>query len=161
MVANYHKLGKNAVILTAAKMVTIFIALVSSMLLSRFRTLEEYGTYSQILIVINLVTSLFTLGLPNSTNYFLARAENLQERKQFLSVYYSLNTILCFGMGIVLVCSVPLIVSYFNNPLIRSFIYVLTLLPWTKVIISSISNVLALETILRRCKEEDEDAGDV
>ena len=144
MVANYHKLGKNAVILTAAKMVTIFIALVSSMLLSRFRTLEEYGTYSQILIVINLVTSLFTLGLPNSTNYFLARAENLQERKQFLSVYYSLNTILCFGMGIVLVCSVPLIVSYFNNPLIRSFIYVLTLLPWTKVIISSISNVLVV-----------------
>lgn len=139
-----QEIGKNAVILTIAKMITILIALVSSMLLSRFRTLEEYGTYSQLLIVINLVTSLFTLGLPNSTNYFLARAENLQERKQFLSVYYSLNTILCFVMGIVLACSVPLIVSYFNNPLIRSFIYVLILLPWTKVIISSISNVLVV-----------------
>lgn len=139
-----RKIGKDAATLTIAKIITMMIGLVSSMLLSRFRTLEEYGTYSQILLVISLATSFFMLGLPNSTNYFLGRSENREERRRFLSVYYTLNTTMCFFMGIVLSVSVPLIVNYFNNEHIKDFIYILALLPWTKVIISSISNVLVV-----------------
>lgn len=137
-----NRIGTDALILTIAKIITMLIGLISSMLLSRFRTLEEYGTYSQILLVISLATSLFMLGLPNSTNYFLGRSDSDEERRHFLSVYYTLNTCLCFLMGIVLSVSVPLIVKYFNNEHIRDFIYILAVLPWTKVIISSISNVL-------------------
>lgn len=72
-----NTVGKNAVVLTASKIITTSISLASVMLLSRFRTLEEYGTYSQTLLVINLATALFMLGLPNSTNYFLALAGTL------------------------------------------------------------------------------------
>ena len=61
--------------LTISKVMSLVIAMVSSMLLSRYRTLEEYGTYSQLLMVINIMTSLLMLGLPNSINYFLSRAE--------------------------------------------------------------------------------------
>lgn len=68
--------GKDGLKLTVSRLITLSIALVSAMLLSRFRTLEEYGTYSQILLVTNIVTSLLMLGLPNSINYFLARAES-------------------------------------------------------------------------------------
>lgn len=135
-------LAKDAASLTAAKIITTLISLVSSMLLARFRTLEEYGTYSEILVVVSLATAIFTLGLPSSINYFLARAESEEERSRFLSIYYTLSTLLCFVMGIVLACATPIIVSYFNNSLIRNFTFVLVLLPWTKVIIGSISNVL-------------------
>lgn len=141
---NKNTVGKDAATLTVAKIITTLIGLVSTMLLSRFRTLEEYGTYSQILIVITIAISVFTLGLPNSTNYFLARAEGQQERRQFLSVYYSLNTILCLLIGVALALSVPAIVAYFDNSLIRDFMYFLEFLPWTVVIISSISNVLVV-----------------
>lgn len=137
-------IGKDAAVLTIAKIITMMISLVSSMLLSRFRTLEEYGTYSQILLVISLASSLFMLGLPNSINYFLARSETSKERQRFLSVYYTLNTVLCLVMGIVLGVSVPIVVSYFNNELIKSFTYVLVLLPWANVTISSINNVLVV-----------------
>lgn len=139
-----NRVGKDAIVLTSSKIITTLITLVSAMLLARFRTLEEYGTYSQILLVTNLATALFTLGLPNSTNYFLALSETHEERHTFLSVYYTISTVLCLAMGIILAFSVPLVAAYFGNSLIQSFSYMLVLLPWTLVIIGSISNTLVV-----------------
>lgn len=137
-------LGGDAIKLTISKMITIGISMISAMLLSRFRSLEEYGTYSQIMLVTNLITTLLMLGLPNSINYFLARTESSEERARFLSVYYTLSTILSIIIGLVLVCSTSLIVRYFNNELIKKFAYVLAVYPWTKVVMSSIENVLII-----------------
>ena len=136
--------GKGALHLTIAKITTTVIALVSSMLLSRFRTLEEYGTYSQLLTVITLATSLFMMGLPNSCNFYLARADSSEERRNFLSVYYTLNTILCAVIGIVLASATPLIESFFGNPNIHLFSYFLLLYPFAYITISGISNVLVV-----------------
>lgn len=135
-------LGGDAVRLTASKVITLVITTLTTMLLSRFRTFEEYGTYSQLLLVVNLFTSLFMLGLPNSINYFLARAENQDEKRRFLSVYYTLSTLLSFVVGIVLVLSVPLIESYFHNSLIGKFYYFLAMYPWASIIGSSVENIL-------------------
>ncbi|MBP3437543.1 MAG: oligosaccharide flippase family protein [Clostridia bacterium] len=134
--------GNDAIKLTASKVIVMLVSLVSSMLLSRFRTLIEYGTYSQILMVINLVCSLLMLGLPNSINYFLAKAQDQNEKNKFLSVYYALNTLLSFVIGLVLVLTIPLIEGFFKNELIRSFWFFLALYPWTKIIMSSIENFL-------------------
>lgn len=135
-------IGIDAIRLTLSKAITLGIGLVTSMLLSRFRTLEEYGTYSQMLLVINLATSLLMLGLPNSINYFIGRAESDDEKRRFLSVYYSLSTLLCVVIGLVLVFMVPLIEMYFHNDLISGFWYFLALYPWTVIINSSLENVL-------------------
>ena len=135
-------LGGDAVTLTASKIINLIITMITSMLLARYRTIEEYGTYSQLLLVVNLVSALLMLGLPNSINYFYVRAETQQEKQRFLSVYYTLNTLLSVIMGIVLVLSVPLIEMYFHNEVIRQFYYFLALYPWASVINSSIENVL-------------------
>jgi O-antigen/teichoic acid export membrane protein len=137
-----QSIASDAVKLTTSKFITLLISLVTAMLLSRFRTLEEYGTYSQIMLVISLTTTIFMLGLPNSINYFLARTEDPIERNRFLSVYYTFSTILSFIAGLVLVISAPLIVRYFDNALIKNFIYVLAIYPWARIIQSSIDNVL-------------------
>lgn len=135
-------LGSDAVKLTTSKIIVLVISLVSGMLLSRFRTLEEYGTYSQLIMVINLVTTIFMMGLPNSLNFFLARSDTKEERSSFLSVYYSLSSILSFIVGAILVAITPLLVEIFHNPLIKNFIYFLAVYPWTKIICSSVENVL-------------------
>ncbi len=137
-----HTIMNDAVKLTMSKIIAFMISLITAMLLSRFRTLKEYGTYSQIILVMNLTISIFMMGLPNSINFFLARAEDGKEKGRFLSVYYSLSTILSFFTGLILIISAPLIVDYFNNPFIKNFIYVLAILPWTKIILSSIDNIL-------------------
>ena len=135
-------IGGDAVRLTVSKVVTLGIGLVTSMLLSRFRTLEEYGTYSQMLLVINLVTSLLMLGLPSSINYFIGRAETEEKKREFSSVYYSLTTLLSIIIGIVMVLAIPIIELYFKNDLISAFWYFLALYPWTTIVNASLENVL-------------------
>lgn len=135
-------IATDAAILTSSKVVTMAITLISAMLLARILTLEEFGTYSQLLIIINLATTVFALGLPKSINFFLARAENVEEKQKFLSIYYTLSTLLSFVAGLVLVFSTPLIINYFDNHFIKRFMFVLAVLPWANIILSSIENVL-------------------
>ena len=116
--------------------------MLTTMLLSRFRTLEEYGTYSQMLLAINLVATFFMLGLPNSINYFIGRAETEEEKQKFLSVYYTASTVLSFVAGLLLVMSTPILVAYFKNPLIKGFWYMLAVYPWNMIVMSSIDNLL-------------------
>lgn len=144
MQRNHKSVGRDAAILTISKAITLLVSLVSTMLLSRFRTLDEYGTFAQLIIISTLAKSLFTLGLPNSTNYFLARAETKEDRKQFLSVFYSLSTIICIFIGVLLIATIPITSRYFRNPSIYKFAYFLAVYPWTSVIIASISNVLVV-----------------
>lgn len=139
-----NNIGNSAVHLTFAQILTITISLATSMLLSRFRTITEYGTYSQLTLSISIVVSLFSLGIPNSINYFLARAETPTERNEFLSVYYTLSTFLSVTMGVLLVTASPLIEEYFHNEMISTFSYFLAIIPWTTVTISSISNILVV-----------------
>lgn len=141
-----HKptIGRDAVSLTVSKMIVLLIAMVSSMLLSRFRSFEEYGTYSQLLMVITLVTTVIMMGLPNSLNYFLAGADTDQDRRHFLSVYYTITTVLSLLVGAVLVAVTPLLIAYFENPLIGDFLYFLALFPWTRIILSGVENILVV-----------------
>ena len=139
------KLNKNlsaqAFLLTASRVVTLLISLVTNMLLSRFRSLEEFGTYSEIIVVITLAVSIFTLGLPNSINYFLPKSKDAGQRDKFLSVYYFSITAISVVMGLVLVIATPIIVKYYDNPSIEMYSYLLLIIPWTKVIIGGRSNM--------------------
>lgn len=141
-IVSESKINKDIGKLTISKVLTAIIAAVTSMLLARYRTLLEYGTYSQMLIVINIFTSIFMLGLPNSLNYFISRADSDEERQKFVNTYYTLLTILSLVLGLSLSLSVNLIVSYFDNPLIGTFVFFLALYPWTKIATNSIENFL-------------------
>jgi O-antigen/teichoic acid export membrane protein len=142
MGASSKSVGNDVLRLTISKVVTMVISMISAMLLSRFRTLGEYGTYSQLLMIVSIATSLIMLGLPNSINFFLAGSESQIERRKFLSVYYTLSTVLSFIIGFVLVLSVPLLEFYFENDQIRGFIYFFAIYPWARIVASSVENVL-------------------
>ncbi|MBX0357717.1 oligosaccharide flippase family protein [Halobacillus sp. Nhm2S1] len=139
-----ESIGNDAIKLTTSKVVTLIVSFITAMLLSRMLTLKEYGTYSQIQVVVNLTTVIFMLGLPNSINFFLARAETNKEREQFLSVYYTFTTLLSIIVGLFLVYLTPKIVDFFDNKLLNNFIYVLAIFPWARIIISSIENILVV-----------------
>ncbi|MFC7062338.1 oligosaccharide flippase family protein [Halobacillus seohaensis] len=135
-------MGSDAVKLTIAKLVAMVTSFLTAMILSRFLTLEEFGTYTQLLLIINFITAIFVLGLPNSVNYFLARAESRKQQQNFVSVYYSLSTILSFLAGLFLLFTAQIFIDFFSNPLLSHFIYFLAIFPWAKIILSSIDHVL-------------------
>lgn len=134
--------SKDATILSISKVLSMTISMISAMLLSRFRSLDEYGTYSQILTVVNLATAIFMLGLPNSINYFIAQSRNDEERSRFVSLYYNIVTVMCVAVGILLYIVIHFIVMYYDNQMIYSFDYILLLLPWTQIVIGGLSNML-------------------
>ena len=57
-------------------MIILVLSMLTTMLLSRSRTLQEYGDYSQLILVSSMATVLFMMGLPSSINYFVARADD-------------------------------------------------------------------------------------
>lgn len=132
---------KEASFLTISKMANLVITMATSMLLARFRTLEEYGTYSQLSLVLNLLTTLCLLGLPNSINFFLPRADSDEERRNFLQTFFSLNSILSFAAGVVMAISLPILVWYFDNNGIYGFYYFAILMPWAKITIQERGNL--------------------
>lgn len=136
-----RSLKKEASLLTICKMVNLIITMMTSMLLSRFRTLDEYGTYSQITLVSNLIVTLFILGLPNAINYFYPRYDTNEERREFLTTFFSVNTILAIIAGAVMCILTPIIVIYFDNSNILDFFYLCALLPWTQITIQERSNL--------------------
>ncbi len=139
-----NSIAKDSVKLSGSRIMTTMINTLAAMLLARFRTLGENGTYSQLLLAVNLANSIFMLGFPNSINYFLAKMERREERNQFLSVYYSISTILSILSGFALALSAPLLAGYFENSEILKYIFFLALYPWTQIVMSSIDNVLII-----------------
>lgn len=141
LLSRKSSVGGDAIYLTLSRVAVALIGLVTSMLLARFRTLDEYGTYSQIIMVTDLVSTILTLGLPNSINYFLAKAESKEEKQRFMSIYVTLSTLLTVIIGVCLICSMPLIIDYFDNPAITAFAYVFAVYPWSSIMINSLGNI--------------------
>lgn len=135
-------IGSDAIKIAVSKTITLIITMLSTMLLSRYRTLEEYGTYAEMLLIVNIVISVFMMGLPNSINYFLAKRESLVEKKEFLSNYYTLSTAISILIGVVLVAFLPLLQVYFDNYYLKQFSFFLLIYPWALIVTSSIENVL-------------------
>lgn len=139
-----NSIAKDSVKLSGSRIMTTIINTLAAMLVARFRTLGENGTYSQLLLAINLANSIFMLGFPNSINYFLAKMERQEECNQFLSVYYSVSTILSILTGALLALTAPLLAEYFKNSEILKYIFFLAMYPWTQIIMSSIDNILII-----------------
>lgn len=142
MAARQGSLKKEASLLTLSKTVSLLITIVTAMLLSRFRSLEEYGTFSQLALVLNLLITLCLLGIPNAINYFLPRVDNEWEKQDFLNTFFTLNTILSVVAGIVMVASMPILVRYFKNHRLYEFYYFAIIMPWAKITIQERGNLL-------------------
>lgn len=135
---------KDVGVITVSKVLTSLISFLNLALLSRFRTLAEYGTYSEMLLTVTLVISICDLGLPYAVTYFGSKAKDEDERKHFFSVFYTVDTAISVLIGVLIVFSIPLIERYFGNPQISKYWYFLMLLPWVRIIDATIDNVLVI-----------------
>ena len=136
---------KDAAKLTTSRVVALGVGLVSTMLLSRFRTLTEYGTYSQLILLGSVVTTLFMLGVPNSLNYFLARASGTEERRDLRSTFLTYLTLVGAATGVLLAVAAPLAARYFRNEAILGYAYFLAVYPWATILQSCAENLLVVE----------------
>lgn len=84
------------------------VGIVSPMILSRYFSKGDYGTYKQVMFVYNTLLSVFTLGLPKAYAYFLPKYERRYSKdiiRKITSIFFVLGGIfsltLFFGAEII------------------------------------------------------------
>ena len=89
--------------------------IVSSMILSRYFLIDDYGTYKQVLYVYNTMLVVFTLGLPKAFSYFLPRVDENQAKsliKKITNLFFLLGGL----FSIILFFASDFIATVLKNP---------------------------------------------
>jgi O-antigen/teichoic acid export membrane protein len=71
------------IIVTAGRSVERIVLLGSTILLSRYLSQHDYGTYRQVFLITGILITILNFGIPNSINYFLPQYDK-KKQKSFL-----------------------------------------------------------------------------
>ncbi|MEJ5306931.1 MAG: oligosaccharide flippase family protein [candidate division WOR-3 bacterium] len=136
------KIATNSLILTITRFINLVVMIIYLMILTRFLTLKEYGTFSQILLISNFATIVLGFGLASSVNYFMAKEDNVEGRSNFLSIFYTFSIFISVIIGVTLILTDSFFAKYFNNNDLISYSIVFFILPFAIISKSSFDNIL-------------------
>lgn len=106
---------KDSFTLIFVRCVTMFVAIIQSMVLARRLAIETYGTYAQALLIISFFAPLFSFGLDNAVNYFFNKTENKKERNETINAIFTISTFVGGIGGILLIFFRANVAQYFDN----------------------------------------------
>lgn len=132
----------DAVLLTFIKLVTIAVSFVVTRLLSEYLTVHDYGTYSQVLLLVSTVTSLTILGMADGVNYFYCSKSDVQERERYISTIFALQCIVSAVAGTLVMALTSPICTYFDNPKVQRLLIFAATLPLLQNLLSMVQVLL-------------------
>ncbi len=119
----------DAILLTFIKLVTTALGLATTRLLSEHLSVYDYGTYSQILLIVSTVASLTIFGMMDGMNYFYCKEHDVEKKEAYAATIFTSQLILgTFAGCVVMLLSAPLC-AYFNNPDIKGLLVFAAVLP--------------------------------
>lgn len=119
----------DALLLTVIKLVTIFMGLAVTRLLSQFLPVYDYGTYSQVMLVVSTVNTLTILGMIDGVNYFFCSEKDPQRREDYVSTIFTLQCIIGVLAGSLVMLLTQPICSHFENPDLKKLLIFSASLP--------------------------------
>lgn len=106
--------ASDSIVLAFVKIVTLFVSIIQTMILSRYLSITEYGTYSEGLLIISFFAPFFSLGLNDSVNFFCNK-ESDNHRIKYLNTIFILSIIAGGIGGILLYLFRDLLALYYKN----------------------------------------------
>lgn len=128
-------LVSDTIVLTFVKIVTLFVSIVQTMMLSRYLSKIEYGTYSEGLLIISFFAPFFSLGLNDSVNYFCNK-ESDNNRIRYLDTIFVLSIIAGGIGGILLFLFKDFLSAYYKNTQIIGIVIFVAFRPLLQNLIS-------------------------
>lgn len=119
----------DSIILVFVQVITSILGLVVTKLLSVHFSLQEYGTYSQGMLIVTTTSSIIILGLTNAVNYFYNKTPDEEEKRSYVSTIFSVQYVLGLLSAILIIVIQNPIINYFNNEQLRGAIYIVAWLP--------------------------------
>jgi len=97
-------------------------------ILVRVMSKSDYGTYRQVWLIFQTLSSILLLGIPSSILYFVP---TLREDEQKGFIYQTVLFLLCIGfvMGIIFFFASGFIAEKFNNPGLAQFLKIMSIFP--------------------------------
>lgn len=119
----------DAVALIAIKLVTISLGFVVTRLLSQQLSTHDYGTYSQLLLVVSTVSSLTILGMADGVNYFYCSEQDVRRRESYMATLVVMQCMVSTAAGILIMLLRGWISAGFDNPDTEKLMFVAAALP--------------------------------
>ena len=116
--------------------------LVSSMILSRYFSKADYGTYKQVMYVYNTLLTVFTLGLPKAFSFFLPRVE-LAQSKDLIKKITNLFFLLGGLFSLILFLFAPQIASFLKNQELTGALRIFAIVPFLLLPTMGLDGIMA------------------
>lgn len=119
----------DAILLMFIKLVTILLGFAITRLLLQYLSVYDYGTYSQIQLIVSTVSSLTILGMIDGINYFYCSQRDPKQRDAYIATIFALQGIVGTVAGVMVLCLTQLLCGYFENPEIGRLMIFAAVLP--------------------------------
>lgn len=126
----------DAIALAVIKLVTTMLGFVVTRLLSQFLSVYDYGTYSQILLIVSTVSSLTILGMMDGVNYFYSNEQDEKKRESYIATLFALQAAVSAGAGCVVLLLAGPLCRYFDNPAVGRLLIFAVFLPFLQNILN-------------------------
>lgn len=115
----------DSIFLSVIRVVTTLMSIIETKILSVGFDLTNYGTYSQIAVVVSICNSLLSLGLVDALNYYYNNSSGQYDRNKRLTIVntiFAIELIAGIVVAVALIAGRNLISAYYSNPVISSLI---------------------------------------
>ena len=105
----------DAIILAAVRLMTMGLSFITTRVLSTYLSKFEYGTYSQVLLIVSTTVSLTMFGFIDAANFYYCGTKETKKRESYIATILTLQC--CMGTlagAAILLLSGP-ICKYFGN----------------------------------------------
>lgn len=126
----------DGIILTAVKVMTMALGLITTRLLSQYLSIFDYGTYSLIQLVVSSTVSITILGMMDGINYFFCSEKDEEKRDAYIATIYLLQFSVSLLAGCVIAFAGGQICSYLGTPEAKRLMTYAAVLPFLQNILS-------------------------
>ena len=133
--------SKDALLLSIVKVFTLCVGIISTMILSKKLSLENYGIYSTLNLLATSGTAISVLGLADAMNYFYNKEKDINIQKKYVNNILLLQIVSGMIVGIIILIGEPIFITYFNNPMLKSMCIYVAFRPFLENIIISLQNL--------------------
>lgn len=130
----------NTFIVTLGRSFERIVLLISTIILSRYLTQTDYGTYRQVILITGLMITIFSFGIPQSINYFLPQFSR-DTQKSFIIQTMIFQIALGVLSAIIIWFGAGFISASFQNVAFKGFLRFMVLYPIFLLPVSSYSNI--------------------
>lgn len=124
-----NSVASDSIFLAFAKVVTTLLSLVTTRIICDLLSQTEYGTYSQILLLVSTISSITILGMSDALNYYYNKYREEKKAKEYVATIFFMQIFVSVLVFIFILGFTPVIISWFKNPKLEELIIFAGILP--------------------------------